>query len=121
MYTTDQNNTEMLHLAQLILPPRIIIIIILCFQVDPNDVWLRGDLDNKAYFPNESGAFDLSDIYDGAVLVVEGPEPVIPRTTTVSSTSQSNGIDIKSQVHYETSVDIDCVTMNISIKLCKCC
>ncbi len=99
MYTTDQNNTEMLHLAQLILPPRIIIIIIICFQVDPNDVWLRGDLDNKAYFPNESGAFDLSDTYDGAVLVVEGPEPVIPRTTTVSSTAQSNVSGASSAYH----------------------
>ncbi len=55
-------------------------------------MWLRGDLDNRAYFPNELGTFDLSDAYDGAVLVVEGPDPtpVTPRMT-VSSTAQSSG------------------------------
>ncbi len=79
---------------------------LICFQVDPNDVWLRGDLDNRAYFPNELGTFDLSDVYNGAVLVVEGPV----------TTTQSNGSDIKSQIHYETSIDIDCIRMNIVLE-----
>ncbi len=57
-------------------------------QVDPSDVWLMADIDNRAYFPNESGRFDLSEVFLGTVFSVEGPNA---SRLSVSSTAQSSG------------------------------
>ena len=64
--------------------------------MDPSEVWLKSERDHKAYFPNDSGNFDLNgpDIYYGAVLTVEGPD--LPSCNSrpmmsVSSTAQTSG------------------------------
>ena len=68
--------------------------IIYC-QVDPSEVWLRSEHDNKALFPDDSGHFNLHEagMY-GATLTVEGP--TLPLSSTprlsVSSTAHSSGV-----------------------------
>ncbi len=70
----------------------------MCFtywQVDPSEVWLRSEQDNRAFFPDDSGHFNLHEarLLFGAVLGVEGPNlPLssIPRLT-VASSAQSSG------------------------------
>ena len=64
-------------------------------QVDPSEVWLRAEQDNRAFFPDDSGHFNLHDanLLFGAVLFVEGSNLVSPPNPrlTVSSTAQSSG------------------------------
>ena len=66
--------------------------------MDPSEVWLKSVHDHKAYFPNDSGSFDLNGpeikCYDGAVITVE--EPDLPSCNgrpmmSVSSTAQTPG------------------------------
>ena len=44
-------------------------------QVDPAEVWLRSEMDRRAFFPDESGLFQIRDaeLGYGSVLTVEGP------------------------------------------------
>lgn len=64
-------------------------------QVDPSEVWLRAEQDNRAFFPEDSGHFNFHDanLLFGAVLFVEGSNLVTPTNPhqTVSSTAQSSG------------------------------
>ena len=58
-------------------------------------MWLRAEQDNRAFFPDDSGHFNLHDanLLFGAILFVEGPNLAAisnPRLT-VSSSAQSSG------------------------------
>ena len=71
----------------------------LCFtylQVDPSEVWLRSEQDSRAFFPDDSGHFNLHEAHllFGAVLGVEGPNLPLSSTPhlTISSSAQSSGI-----------------------------
>ena len=63
-------------------------------QVDPAEVWLRADVDNRGFFPDDSGNFNLTEasLTFGAVLFVEGPNLGSSANSrlTVSSTAQSS-------------------------------
>ena len=63
-------------------------------QVDPAEVWLRADVDNRGFFPDDSGNFNLPEasLTFGAVLFVEGPNLGSSANSrlTVSSTAQSS-------------------------------
>ena len=62
----------------------------------PSEVWLRAEIDNRAFYPDESGHFNLQEmsLLIGSVLSVEGPNlpPGAAPSVTVSSTAQSSGI-----------------------------
>lgn len=62
----------------------------------PLEVWLRAEIDNRAFYPDESGHFNLQEMSlpFGAVLSVEGPNlpPGAAPSLTVSSTAQSSGV-----------------------------
>ena len=59
-------------------------------------MWLRAEADDRAYYPDEAGHFNLQDasLLFGAVLSVEGPSlpPGSAPSLTVSSTAQSSGV-----------------------------
>ena len=65
-------------------------------QVDPAEVWLRAESDSRAFFPDDSGHFNLHEAHllFGSVLGVEGPNLPLSSTPrlTVSSTAQSSGV-----------------------------
>ena len=44
-------------------------------QVDPNEAWLKDDIDDTPYFPDDSGKFNLHEVNNigYATLLVEGP------------------------------------------------
>lgn len=63
-------------------------------QVNPDEVWLRGESDNKAYYPSDQGRFSLEGLYlFGSTLIVEGsdipPVSAATPTRTMSSTATS--------------------------------
>ena len=62
----------------------------------PSEVWLRAEIDNRAFYPDELGHFNLQEmsLLFGSVLSVEGPNlpPGVAPSVTVSSTAQSSGI-----------------------------
>lgn len=65
--------------------------------MNPSEVWLKGEDDNRAYFPNDSGMFELNkaDLNFGAIFIVQGPD--LPPTQSpipqmsITSTAQSSG------------------------------
>ena len=65
-------------------------------QVDPAEVWLRSEMDSRAFFPDESGLFQIRDaeLGYGSVLTVEGPNLPLGQAqrVTISSTAQSTGM-----------------------------
>ena len=63
-------------------------------QVYPSEVWLRAENDNRAFFPDDSGHFNLhdADLLFGVVLGVEGPNLSSGSRLTVSSMAQSTSI-----------------------------
>ncbi len=73
------------------------------------------DANNRAYFPNESGRFDLSDV--GTVFTVEGPTvSQVPKESANSVNKDSHNI----QIVLEKKYNVDCITMSISIKWSNC-
>ena len=67
----------------------------LCSYINNSEVWLRAEQDNRAFFPDDSGHFNLHDanLLFGAIHFVEGPNLAAisnPRLT-VSSSAQSSG------------------------------
>ena len=59
-----------------------------------SEVWLRAENDNRAFFPDDSGHFNLhdADLLFGVVLGVEGPNLSSGSRLTVSSMAQSSSI-----------------------------
>ena len=62
----------------------------------PSEVWLRAEIDNRAFYPDELGHCNSQEmsLLFGAVLSVEGPNPPpgASPSLTVSSTAQSSGV-----------------------------
>lgn len=55
--------------------------------MDPAHVWLKDDIDEKAYFPDDNGRFiDLDSLHSLTTLDVEGPEHR-PSAATASTSS----------------------------------
>ena len=65
-------------------------------QVDPAEVWLRSEMDNRAFFPDGSSLFQIRDaeLGYGSVLTVEGLNLPLgqDQRVTISSTAQSTGM-----------------------------
>ena len=62
-------------------------------QVDPAEVWLRSEMDSGAFFPDESGLFQIryAELGYGSVLTVEGLNLPLGQGQHVS-TAQSTGM-----------------------------
>ena len=44
------------------------------FQVCVSEVWLKNEVSDAAYFPENDGTFNLSDVTEYTTLAVEGPD-----------------------------------------------
>ena len=71
-------------------------------QVDPSTVWLRDDMQGKAYIPDDSGNFNISeeDLLPYEILFVEGPDKDTNSSPIIrSSVNTSNTVRPHAQSH----------------------